>query len=88
MRVLGSHQTTYSDWARAIITHYPHELTYHLHDDGDRVDLYHGDEVIGHFDFGDGTGEMKDGQPVVDSFAIGKWPSFQDVDVDKLIHVV
>jgi len=86
MRVSGNHQTTFADWARAVITHYPYELTYEL-DQEDTVHVFNGELEVAHYDFGHGNGGMEDTPPknITD---IGSWPSFQEISIDNMMYPV
>jgi hypothetical protein len=86
MRMSGNHQTTYADWARAVITHYPYDLTYKLNEETDTVHVFYEENEIAHYDFGHGTGEMVDTEQrkITD---MGKWDSFEEINIDNLLHV-
>lgn len=86
MNVIGNHQTAFADWARAVITHYPYDLTYKLDEETATVYVFNGESKIAHYDFGHGNGQMVDTKEkkITD---IGRWESFQEINVDKMMHL-
>lgn len=86
MNVSGNHQTTFADWARAVITHYPYDLTYKLDKETDTVHVFNGESEIAHYDFGHGNGGMVDTE-VKKITDIGRWESFQEINVESMLYM-
>ena len=87
MNVSGNHQTTFADWARAVITHYPYNLTYKLDPETDTVHVFNGEEAIAHYDFSHGNGGMVD-TTIKEITDMGAWPQFDEISIDKMIRTV
>ena len=84
MRILGTHQTTYADWARAVISHYPVALTNQLDTETDTVHVFAGETEVAYYDFAHGTAFIED-CPIHDITEMGKWESLTEIDVDSLV---
>lgn len=92
MIVAGNHQTTYSDWARAVISSYPFDLTYKLERvDGNKfadiIHVFHGENEIAYYNFGNGSGGMTDTSERHTIAEMGKWETFTEIDLDKLVRI-
>jgi hypothetical protein len=85
MYVVGNHQTAYSDWARTVFNLHPYELLFKFNKETDVVELFHGDTVVAFYEFGKGNGFIADVQVQHSDIELGKWESFQEVDITKLL---
>ena len=83
MNFAGAQQTCFSDWGRTVLEFFPNAK---FNITGETVHVFRDSEDVGHYDFSTGTGHLADGNPVLPSSAVGRFPSFSPIDIDTFIQ--
>lgn len=79
----GTHQTTYSDWAKTVISRYPSTARYSV--ESYCILVYSGTDVVGEYNFQTGKGYVVENilSEVSETLEID---NFTEFDVDNLMY--
>ncbi len=85
INIQGLQQTSYADWSRAVLLHYPYNPKFQKN--GSKVLVFVDNVKVAYFDFETGTGGVlysRDGEKPIN--ATGQFPNFEKFNIDNYIQ--
>ena len=83
----GAMQTTYSDWAKTLISYYPFNPRFALDDTGTKTQVFYENKQVAEFDFSTGTGFLLfDDDKMYGLDAVGTLPNFEPFNIESMLQ--
>lgn len=83
MDFAGAQQTCFSDWGRTVVEFFPN-AKFSKYDEV--VHVFLDGLMVGHYNFATGTGQLVDGYKVQPPESVGRFASFEPIDIDTFIE--